>query len=146
MGLVVCGSERHMPRVFSYHVSPSLPARLECLNALSLNLRWCWDHPTIELFRTLDRDLWEEAGHNPRLMLGRIDQKRLAEIETDEAFLAQMDRVWASLDSYLGSAGWFARAHPEALFLRVAYFSAEFGLTSAFPTMPAASASWQATT
>ena len=88
-----------MPRVYSYHVTPSLPARLRCLHEISLNLRWSWDHPTIELFRTLDRDLWEETGHNPRLMLGRIDQKRLAELETDEAFLAQLDRVSASLDS-----------------------------------------------
>jgi starch phosphorylase len=122
-----------MPRVYSYHVTPSLPARLRCLHEISLNLRWSWDHPTIELFRALDRDLWEETGHNPRLMLGRIDQKRLAELETDEAFLAQLDRVWASLDSYLGTAGWFARAHPEALSLRVAYFSAEFGLTECVP-------------
>ncbi|HWB97380.1 MAG TPA: alpha-glucan family phosphorylase, partial [Bryobacteraceae bacterium] len=122
-----------MPRVFHYYVSPSLPARLHCLNALSLNLRWSWDHPTIELFRAIDRDLWEDTGHNPRLMLGRIDQKRLAELETDEAFLAQMDRVWAGLETYLASAGWFAKAHPEAHSLRVAYFSAEFGLTECIP-------------
>ena len=122
-----------MPRIYSYHVSPSLPARLQNLNELSLNLRWSWDHPTIELFRSLDRDLWEETGHNPRLMLGRTSQRRFAELETDEAFLAQMDRVWGSLDSYLGSVGWFARAHPEAVGLRVAYFSAEFGLTECVP-------------
>ncbi len=47
------------------------------------------------LFRAIDRDLWEETGHNPRLMLGRINQKRLEELETDEAFLAQMDGAHA---------------------------------------------------
>ena len=52
-----------MPRVFSFHVSPSLPPALQCLNALSLNLRWCWDHPAIELFRGIDPDLWEQTGH-----------------------------------------------------------------------------------
>jgi starch phosphorylase len=122
-----------MPRVFSFHVSPSLPARLKCLNELSLNLRWCWDHPTIELFRGIDPDLWEETGHNPRLMLGRIDQRRLARLAADEAFLAQMDRAAASLDEYLSGLGWFPRAHPEAMGLVAAYFSAEFGLTECIP-------------
>jgi starch phosphorylase len=103
------------------------------LNELSLNLRWSWDHPTIELFRRLDRDLWEETGHNPRLMLGRINQKRLSELESDEAFLAQVDRAWANLVEYLSGRGWFARAHPNASGLVVAYFSAEFGLTECIP-------------
>jgi starch phosphorylase len=110
-----------------------LPARLQCLHKLSLNLRWSWHHPTIELFRTLDSDLWEETGHNPRLTLGRIDQRRLAELCGDEAFLAQMDRASADLDEYLAGAGWFAAAHPDAVGIRIAYFSAEFGLTECIP-------------
>jgi len=122
-----------MPKIYSYHVSPALPERLANLDELSLNLRWSWDHPTIELFRNLDRDLWEETGHNPRLMLGRTSQRRFAELASDEAFLAQMDRVWESLDGYMNSTGWFSRAHPEALGLRAAYFSAEFGLTDCIP-------------
>ena len=122
-----------MPRVHAYHVTPRLPARLQCLHKLSLNLRWSWHHPTIELFRTLDPDLWEVTGHNPRLILGRIDQRRLAELCDDEAFLAQMDRASADLDEYLASAGWFAAAHPEAMGIRIAYFSAEFGLTECVP-------------
>jgi starch phosphorylase len=106
---------------------------LHCLNKLSLNLRWSWHHPTIELFRTLDPDLWEGTGHNPRLVLGRIEQKRLVELSADEAFLAQMDRACADLDEYLTGVGWFKAAHPEAKDLRIAYFSAEFGLTECIP-------------
>ena len=110
-----------------------MPPRLQCLNELSANLRWSWDHPTIELFRRLDGDLWEETGHNPRLMLGQMDQKRLAELESDETFLAQMDRAWANLVEYLAGTGWFLRAHPEANNLVISYFSAEFGLTECVP-------------
>jgi glycogen phosphorylase len=122
-----------MPRVHPFRISPSLPPRLRCLNDLSLNLRWSWDHPTIELFRSLDSGLWEETGHNPRLMLGRIDQERLAEVESDDGFLAQMDRVYSGLNEYLAGKGWFLRAHPEAGELAIAYFSAEFGLTECLP-------------
>jgi starch phosphorylase len=110
-----------------------VPARLQCLHKLSLNLRWSWHHPTIELFRALDPDLWEDTGHNPRLILGRIDQRRLAELCGDEAFLAQMDRASADLDEYLAGSGWFAAAHPEAMGIKIAYFSAEFGLTECIP-------------
>jgi starch phosphorylase len=122
-----------MPKVHQFHVSPCLSERLCCLNDLSLNLRWSWDHPTIELFRRLDSDLWEQTNHNPWLMLGRVDQRRLAEVETDEAFLAHMDRVWDSLHDYLQGGGWFRRAHPDADGLNIAYFSAEFGLTECIP-------------
>lgn len=122
-----------MPRVYSFHVSPRLPQRLNCLNELSLNLRWSWHHPTIELFRSIDPDLWEATGHNPRWMLGRVDQKRLAELESDEAFLAQMDRAAEDLEDYLGSVGRFALEHPQDLSLVVAYFSAEFGLSECIP-------------
>src|SRR5579859_7045290 len=123
-----------MPKVHPFHVSPCLSERLCCLNDLSLNIRWSWDHPTIELFRLLDSDLWEQTNHNPWLMLGRIDQKRLAEVESDEAFLAHMDRVWANLHDYLKGKGWFGRAHPDAGDLNIAYFSAEFGLTECIAT------------
>jgi starch phosphorylase len=50
---------------------------MQCLDKLFLNLRWSWHHPMIDLFRALDADLWEEPGRNARLLLGRIDPRRL---------------------------------------------------------------------
>src|SRR5580704_11577028 len=122
-----------MPRVFNFNVIPALPERLRGLDELSLNLRWTWDHATIELFRSLDPDLWEETRHNPRLMLGRAGQRRLVELASDEVFLAQLDRAATSLKQYLSSTGGFLRAHPEAAGLVFSYFSAEFGITECLP-------------
>jgi starch phosphorylase len=119
-----------MKPVQVFHVIPSLPAPLEGLRQLAYNLRWAWDHDTIELFRRLDRDLWESTGHNPILMLGSIDQAELEAAAKDEAFLAHLDRTFKRLDAYLTSPStWFHRTygHPGAML--VAYFSAEFGLT-----------------
>jgi starch phosphorylase len=126
--------EELMFKLRQYHVTPSLPASLACLQELAYNLRWAWDHDTIELFRRLDRDLWETVYHNPVLMLGTVDQKRLTEAANDEAFLAHMDRVWKDLQDYMASAAWFGKAHPEFKGISIAYFSAEFGLTEALPT------------
>jgi endonuclease/exonuclease/phosphatase family metal-dependent hydrolase len=44
------------------------------------------------LFRW-DRDLWEQSGHNPALMLGIIDQGTLQAAASDKGFLAHLNRV-----------------------------------------------------
>lgn len=77
-----------MKPVHTFHVAPSLPGPLEALRPLTYNLRWAWDHDTIELFRRLDSDLWEATGHNPVLLLGTVDQSKLEAAAHDESFLA----------------------------------------------------------
>ena len=62
---------------------------------------------TLTIFTSVP--ITNQTNHNPWVMLGRIDQKQLAEVEMDEAFLAHMDRVWASLHEYLQGTGWFRR-------------------------------------
>ena len=116
-------------RVFS--VVPSLPAPLEGLREVAYNVRWSWNHEAIELFRRLDRDLWETSGHNPVLMLGTIDQATLEAAARDDAFLAHVERVTRDFQGYLrAETSWFRRTwrHPDSQPL-VAYFSAEFGVT-----------------
>jgi starch phosphorylase len=113
-----------------FQVVPSLPASLEGLRQLAYNLRWAWDHDTIELFRRLNSDLWESTGHNPIRMLGSIDQAELDAAAKDEAFLAHLDRTLKQLDAYLTSSStWFQRTYGNPAGMLVAYFSAEFGLT-----------------
>lgn len=119
-----------MKPIHTFTVIPRLPAALERLRDLAYNLRWAWNHDTIELFRRLDRDLWEESGHNPVRMLGSLDQKRVEEAAADDSFLAYFEHVLADFDAYMESRGsWFRKAHPEAEDSVIAYFSAEFGLT-----------------
>jgi starch phosphorylase len=72
--------------------------------------------------------LWEKTHHNPISVLGLIDQKRLEEVCADDSFLAHMERVEGLLNDYLSAQTWFQQTHPEVAGLRIAYFSAEFGL------------------
>jgi starch phosphorylase len=96
---------------------------------LIYNLRWAWNHDAIELFRW-DRDLWEQSGHNPALMLGIIDQVTLQAAASDEGFLAHLNRVSNDFDAYQKSEStWFRKHHDGTNNLLVAYFSAEFGVT-----------------
>lgn len=119
-----------MKPIGTFTVVPALPVALERLRDLAFNLRWAWNHDTIELFRRLDSDLWESSGHNPVLMLGAIDQTQLEAAAADEGFLAHLDRVAHEFDAYLaGESTWFQRTHGASDGPLVAYFSAEFGLT-----------------
>lgn len=119
-----------MKPIHTFTVVPSLPPSLERLRELAYNLRWSWNHETISLFRRLDDDLWQATGHNPVLMLGKIDQIRLEEAASDESFLAHLERVCADFDAYMANQStWFQRAHGPVQTPLIAYFSAEFGLT-----------------
>ena len=119
-----------------FHVVPDLPEPISKLHDIAHNLRWAWNHKSIELFRRLDRDLWEKTSHNPVKMLGTISQTRLRDAAQDEAFLAELGNVFQSNDAYLNSTTtWFKRTHPELLTIgfNIAYFSMEFGITECLP-------------
>lgn len=119
----------------SFTVVPSLPERLAPLERLAWNLWYTWNPEAIELWRRLDRDLWEQAYHNPVRMLGMISQEKLEEAAHNESFLSEMEQVAESLDRYMESKATYAfrlekRLDPS---FRVAYFSAEYGLTECLP-------------
>lgn len=119
-----------MRAIRTFNIIPALPQPLERLRDLAYNLRWSWDHGTIELFRRLDSDLWELSGHNPVLMLGTIDQSALDAAAADEGYLGHLAGVCQYFDAYLeGKTSWFRRAHNKIQGPLVAYFSAEFGET-----------------
>jgi starch phosphorylase len=116
------------------NVIPSLPPNLVRLAELAYNLRWAWNHDTIDLFRRLDRDLWETANHNPVLMLGTISQSCLQAAAEDDGFLAHFRRVCEQFDQYMrNNHSWYRQRCEELSSCRVAYFSPEFGLTDCIP-------------
>lgn len=114
-----------------FTVAPALPPQLEGLRELAFNLRWAWNHDTIELFRRLDSDLWESTYHNPVRMLGNIDQARLEAAVQDEGFMAHFRRVQADFQRYMSDPNtWFRRKYGQSETpALIAYFSFEFGLS-----------------
>lgn len=115
-------------------VKPALPESLANLEWLAYNLRWCWDPDTIEVFRRIDRERWESVYHNPVRLLGETSQERFEQLADDPGFIAHLKRATTSLKAFLENETWFGRTHKqEVKDLRVAYFSAEFGLTESLP-------------
>src|SRR5579859_3056592 len=119
-----------MKSLHTFNVRPSLPEALQPLLRVAHNLRWSWDHAEIDLFRRLDRDLWETCNRNPVLFLGSIDQSILEAAARDDSYLAHLEGVTSRLNLYLsGEGSWYRREHKNEDNMLVAYFSAEFGIT-----------------
>ena len=89
------------PNLKTFQVFPNVPASLQPLLEMANNLWWVWHPDAVELFRRLDRQLWDEVYHNPVKLLGAIDQKRLADVANDDGYLAHLDRVYAAFKQHL---------------------------------------------
>jgi starch phosphorylase len=117
----------------SFIVIPSLPKELAALKKLSYNFWWTWDPESLELYRRLERDLWEKVYHNPIGLLGRIQQEKLKEAKQDEAFCNHLEKVVERLDAYLKGEAWFQRVHGTKNSVGIAYFSLEYGFHESLP-------------
>src|SRR5262245_32816239 len=121
------------PNIRTFQVFPDVPEPLLPLMELANNLWWVWHYDAVELFRRLDRQLWDSVYHNPVKLLGSISQEKLAAAARDEGYLAHLNRVFEAFKEHLGEEGWYHRAHGDNPKLLVGYFSAEFGIHESLP-------------
>jgi starch phosphorylase len=121
------------PSVRTFQVFPDIPQPLMPLLELARNLWWVWHPDAVELFRRLDRRLWDEVYHNPVRLLGAISQAKLASAADDDGYIAHLKRVYDAFKLHLEEHGWFHQNHSDKSKMLVAYFSAEFGLHESLP-------------
>src|SRR3954469_9951168 len=117
-----------VPTIRPFQGFPDLPTPLEPLLAPAHNLWWVGNPDAVELFRRLDRQLWEDVYHNPVKLLGTISQPKLADAAKDDGYRAHMHRVYEAFKQHLSEPGWYQSTHGEKAKLLVGYFSAEFGI------------------
>ena len=115
----------HEPKWKTIQVHKNMPDRLSALDELSKNLWWSWNEEAKDLFRLVDRELWNKVGGNPVFFFEKVSYNRLMELEKDEDFLKRLDSVYSSFRAYLDE--------PAADGPRIAYFSMEYGLHSSLP-------------
>ena len=109
----------------------TLPAELAALNDLVMNLRWSWHQETLDLFASVDPEVWQACGGDPVRLLGGVSPARLAALAQDKRFLRRLAAAADDLNDYLGQPRWYQEVGdgPKG----VAYFSMEFGLTEVLP-------------
>lgn len=120
-----------MPFDKSY-MGPPLPAVLQSLITLALDLRWSWSHSMDSLWNAVDTELWQATG-NPWLLLETVSTSRLQQLAGDAAFVAELRRHVAAREEALSAPSWCAGCIDASELGTIAYFSMEFGLSEALP-------------
>jgi glycogen phosphorylase len=105
---------------------------LSVLTELALDLRWCWNHATDELWRQLDPELWR-LTHNPWLVLQTVSRQTIQDAFADPIFRRKANQMLSEKRVVEGGPAWFQTTHPAAPLTCVAYFSMEFMLSEALP-------------
>src|SRR5918999_6241 len=124
----------NLKAIRSFAVRAALPEPLGALHGIANNLRWSWDQSAVDLFRWVDEEKWERAGHDPARMLGLVSRDRYRELVEDGPFMAFLQSVAADLDRYLREPRWYQVHKGDEPGIQVAYFSPEFAVTEALPT------------
>lgn len=102
-------------------VQKNIPEKLTALDELSKNLWWSWNPDVIDLFESIDPELWLKCEQNPILFLERITFTRYQILENDSVFVEKLHSIYLRFTSYMMNK--YKRKPPK-----IAYFSMEFGL------------------
>lgn len=104
-------------------INRQIPTRLRHLDLIAKNLWWCWNQEAIELFTSINPQLWKASKGNPLAMLDMISLSEYKELEKNEVFIEKLDSVYKSFKEYMAQKP--AEADPK-----IAYFCMEYGLDS----------------
>ena len=119
---------------FHVEIRPILPERLSRLEELANDLYFTWERGVRQLFAHLDQECWDQCGHNPRVFLRRVPQRKLEAAANDPILLAEYRRVLSAYDTYMEDS---SQTESDRYLDReqdlVAYFSAEFGFHQSIP-------------
>jgi len=119
--------------ITSFTVLPDTPVALNPLKEIAYNMWYSWNWEAVELFIRLDPEYWEKSYQSPINMLGMLPLKRLEEVAQDRDFIAHMNRVYESFQSYLKEKPWFEKKFEVKKKPFIAYFSCEYGIDESLP-------------
>jgi starch phosphorylase len=113
-----------------------LPAPLKPLATLAWNYWWSWSADGPSVFRDLDPELWDECEYNPRLLLARVSEYRLAQMSTDPVYIERVRRLADLFQQYMSPVEtWGVESGVTQITGErpVAYFCAEYGVHNSLP-------------
>ncbi len=115
-----------------YNLLPAEIDGFETLAELALDLRWSWNHASDQVWRELDKELWEFT-HNPWVVLQTVSRDKIERVLANPDFRRNLDALVAAGRQASTSPAWFQKNHPNAPLTCVAYFSMEYMLSEALP-------------
>ncbi|MCD4698511.1 MAG: alpha-glucan family phosphorylase [Bacteroidales bacterium] len=104
-----------------FYVRTRVPVELEALKELSMNLWWSWNYQAVELFASIDNELWDETGQNPVALLNNLSFEKLQALKSDMEFMEKLNYVYSIYKKYIDQG----KHRPKQ---KIGYFSMEYGL------------------
>ena len=99
---------------------------------LALNLHWCWNHASDEIWKSLDAELWQST-QNPWIVLLTVSREKITSLLATPDFRQRLQDCQGHNQKSFHEEGWFQKTYPGDALSLVAYFSMEFMLTEALP-------------
>jgi starch phosphorylase len=87
----------------------------------------------MDLFESVDPELWRACKGDPVKLLGEVDHARLVALAADRRFLRRLSDAADDLQDYLSTDLWYQKARLDGAPAAIAYFSPEFGITEVLP-------------
>lgn len=116
----------------TFLVEPAIPPELESVRRLSQNLFWTWNTDAATLFERIDRDAWQESGHNPVRLLQRVTPEQWQRLAGDDGFRQHLERVVEAFEAYMSRKPLVEVPGTSGRNV-IAYFSMEFALSESLP-------------
>ena len=115
-------------------VTPQLPKKINKLSEISNNLWWSWNTEFLQLFKMIDKDLWERIEKNPTKFLKLVSQEKIEKAAQNEEFVKRYEEIAKNFENYMNSKNtWFSKNYSNNKNDLIAYFSAEYGLDEILP-------------
>lgn len=119
--MIIKADYANAPQWKEVTIKSTLPEELKCLDELAHNMWWAWNYEARELWKSLDKDLYEEVGHNPVMFLDRLSYERKEAIVKDKTIMERVKSVYKLFRDYMD-------VEPDATRPSVAYFCMEYGI------------------
>ncbi|MCB9316137.1 MAG: alpha-glucan family phosphorylase [Lewinellaceae bacterium] len=107
-----------LKRIF---IEPKLPAGLSPLHELATNLWWSWNHEAIELFHSIDSELFVSVNYNPLALLDELSMEKAQALLDDSVFTKKLKSVYTAFKKYIDEP----KDNSQG---QIAYFCMEYGL------------------
>ncbi|NLL29326.1 MAG: alpha-glucan family phosphorylase [Bacteroidales bacterium] len=84
-------------------IKPELPQELKKMSEIFNNLWWTWNHSAINLFSSINPELWERSGYNPIAMMELMSYDEIKNLASDSDFKAKLDAVYNDFKEYMSA-------------------------------------------
>ncbi len=108
-------------------VQQNIPLKLKPLEELAHNLWWSWTQDAINLFASIDPEMWVEVNENPVELLELLPSETLNKLENDLQFIDRLQKVNKTFKAYMAEK-------PRAGMPGISYFSMEYGIHNSLKT------------